>query len=58
MTIGYYVLMISVEHASIWTMWPVPLLMWSPNIACVLLAGALARRGLMPPLYGETEISR
>jgi hypothetical protein len=42
--LAYYVLLIAAEEASIWTVWPVALIVWSPNIACALLAGALARQ--------------
>jgi lipopolysaccharide export system permease LptF/LptG-like protein len=38
----YYLLLISAEQAGIWTMWPVALVAWSPNIACALLTIALA----------------
>jgi lipopolysaccharide export LptBFGC system permease protein LptF len=58
MCLAYYLLLIAAEEASIRTMWPIALIQWSPNIACALLAGALATRGLKPPLYGATEISR
>jgi lipopolysaccharide export LptBFGC system permease protein LptF len=41
----YYGLLITAEEAGIWTMWPVAVIMWSPNIACAILAGALAWPG-------------
>jgi hypothetical protein len=49
MCLAYYLLLIAAEEASVWTMWPAALIMWSPNIACALLAGALATRGQKPP---------
>ena len=42
--IAYLMLLMEANRAGIWTMWPVPLVAWSPNIACALLASGLAWR--------------
>src|SRR5262249_9174036 len=44
----YWVLLLVAEHAGIYTMLPVFILAWLPNIACALLASGLAWRGLRP----------
>ena len=42
--IAYWMLLMSANEAGVWTMLPVPIVAWSPNIACALLASGLAWR--------------
>jgi lipopolysaccharide export LptBFGC system permease protein LptF len=46
--IAYWMLLMEASRAEVWTMLPVPIIAWSPNIACALLAASLAARGFRP----------
>jgi lipopolysaccharide export LptBFGC system permease protein LptF len=46
--LAYWVLLLVNEHAGIYTMLPVPILAWSPNIAFALLASGLAWQEFRP----------